>query len=108
MKSNDCGDERRKRENDEERPPFDPDAWCESMSASVQALIHALEPLAEIFERTTRVVNKRVRPIRRELQRLGIIDGYPPQHNYRQTRRGRVPRLTPAIRAKKREIRERR
>lgn len=32
---------------------------------------------------------------------------YPPQHNYRQTKRGRVPRLTPAMRAKKRELRER-
>lgn len=33
---------------------------------------------------------------------------YPPQYDYRQTKRGRVARLSPAMRARKRAIRERR
>lgn len=44
---------------------------------------------------------------RHELRRYEVLP-MPPQHNYRQTKRGRVPRLTPAMRAKKRELRERR
>lgn len=79
----------------------------ENIRVAADAVIRAFAPLAETIQQTARLINKRFRPIRREFQRLGVIDGYPPQHNYRQTKRGRVARLTPAMRAKKRAIRER-
>lgn len=89
--------------NDEEPYPS-----LENIHAAADAVIRAFEPLAETIQQTARLINKRFRPYVREFQRQGIIDGYPPQHNYRQTKRGRVARLTPAMRARKRAIRERR
>ncbi len=93
--------------NNDVQPPFDTQAWLESMNEATAGFIRGLEPLAKVIQRTIRMLNKGLRPYVREFQRQGIIDGYPPQYSYRQTKRGRVPRLTPAMRAHKRELRER-
>lgn len=89
--------------NDEEqRPNLDElSAWSADVRAASEALVDALQQASQL-------IIERIPWLRHELQRQGVIDGYPPQHNYRQTKRGRVPRLSPAMRAKKRELRERR
>lgn len=88
--------------DEEQRPNLDElSAWSADVRAASEALVDALQQASQL-------IIERIPWLRRELQRQGIIDGYPPQHNYRQTKRGRVARLTPAMRAKERAIRERR
>lgn len=80
----------------------------ERFIAAVQQLGNDLLPFFEAMSRAFQDVAYALGPLYPHLKRIGVIPrDMPPQHAYRQTHRGRVPRLTPAMRERQRELRKR-